>query len=244
MSNLNLLFNKSYFSEFNDDEFKENNSEIINTTFSKPGRLYEELSKYCTHHFRMKTAYPGLLVGTGYAHEAFIPGDESSEGSNNTNCVKLGFSFDYVTGMPYIPGSSVKGMLRSCFKKEGVVSEILDKYKGPVSDLEKDIFENGKDIFFDAVIVKGNEQCLIVGKDYITPHTKGDTKEPHPLLMLKVVPDVVFEFRFRLNDYETEKGTKVSANDKAKLFMELLEIFGIGAKTNVGYGMLEKHVDG
>ena len=54
--------------------------------------------------FSLKTVYPGLLIGSGYTHE-----------TNNEAEFKLGFYFDHSTGLPCIPGSSVKGMLRSAF---------------------------------------------------------------------------------------------------------------------------------
>jgi CRISPR-associated protein Cmr6 len=52
----------------------------------------------------LKTTYPGLILGTGYGHETGMQGE-----------MKLGFFFDYTTGLPVIPGSSVKGKLRSVF---------------------------------------------------------------------------------------------------------------------------------
>ncbi|MFZ1560577.1 MAG: type III-B CRISPR module RAMP protein Cmr6 [Saprospiraceae bacterium] len=51
-----------------------------------------------------KTLYPGLLIGAGYAHEVSAKGE-----------VKLGLNFDHTTGLPIIPGSSLKGLLRSAF---------------------------------------------------------------------------------------------------------------------------------
>ena len=54
--------------------------------------------------FRLTTTYPGLLLGTGYHHETGVEGE-----------FKIGFYFDYTTGLPVIPGSSVKGALRSVF---------------------------------------------------------------------------------------------------------------------------------
>ena len=55
--------------------------------------------------FNLSTTYPGLLSGSGYAH-----------GSNADNDVKIGFFFDHTSGQPVIPGSSVKGLLRSVFE--------------------------------------------------------------------------------------------------------------------------------
>jgi CRISPR-associated protein Cmr6 len=47
---------------------------------------------------------PGLLPGSGYPHEV-----------GGTGEFKLGFSVDHTTGLPVLPGSSVKGVLRSVF---------------------------------------------------------------------------------------------------------------------------------
>lgn len=52
--------------------------------------------------FELATTYPGLLFGSGYQHEVKVEGE-----------LKLGFSFDHTTGLPIIPGSSIKGVLRS-----------------------------------------------------------------------------------------------------------------------------------
>ena len=52
----------------------------------------------------LRTSYPGLLLGTGYIH-----------GIGKTGEHKIGFFFDHTTGLPIIPGSSVKGVLRSVF---------------------------------------------------------------------------------------------------------------------------------
>lgn len=53
---------------------------------------------------RLTTTYPGLVIGTGYTH-----------GIGATGEFKIGFYFDHTTGLPVIPGSSVKGLLRSAF---------------------------------------------------------------------------------------------------------------------------------
>lgn len=56
------------------------------------------------HFFTLKTVYPGLVTGVGVAHESKSLGE-----------MKLGFEFDYSTGMPVIRGHSVKGALRAAF---------------------------------------------------------------------------------------------------------------------------------
>lgn len=54
----------------------------------------------------LKTTYPGLVIGTGYAH-----GIGAKEGDE----FKMGFHFDHTGGHPAIPGSSIKGAIRSVF---------------------------------------------------------------------------------------------------------------------------------
>lgn len=53
---------------------------------------------------KLQVQNPGLLPGIGYPHEVGYPGE-----------FKLGFGFDHITGLPVLPGSSVKGVLRSVF---------------------------------------------------------------------------------------------------------------------------------
>ena len=158
--------------------------------------------------------------------------------------IKNGFSFDYTTGQPYIPASSVKGMLRSYFKeKRTAVSEIINSKMGKkfseeeIKLLESDIFDNN-DIFLDAVICKGDKVGHILSTDYITPHDENHIKNPVPIKILKINPDVCLEFRFLLNEHNVN-GSTVSKETLTEIFTELLSLFGVGAKTNVGYGILK-----
>lgn len=245
MKNLNLFFNKLYYKDINlafrnADDFnaslEKNNEEIFNASFD-PAKDYKPSPIKNTSTFLMKVLYPGLLIGTGYSHGTGLSNED-------INC---GFSFDYVTGQPYIPGSSVKGLLRSCFKHNGIVSELLPKISCSAEKaLESSIFgekdeEDGVDVFLDAVIRKGDKKNKLICSETLAPH-KGITEEPDVLQLLKISPDVVIEFRFVLKDSVITDGNTeitISAQEKTELFNKLLEIFGIGSKTNVGYGAFE-----
>ena len=222
MTNLNLVFNKLYYVKLGDDGFEKSvkdwNAVIENTRFEKSD--YKNPRFPCTS-FELQVNYPGLLIGTGNPHGTGTVDDE----------VNAGFSFDYVTGQPYIPASSVKGMLRSCFRLyPDIVKTFADCDE--VSELEKEIFVSSKDVFFDAVIKSGDRDKKILGFDFITPH-KSATEEPVPIRILKLLPGVNLEFRFALTN------GILNADKKKKLFEALLSTFGIGAKTNVGYGVME-----
>lgn len=199
-----------------------------------------------------KTTYPGLLIGSGYSHIISEKGE-----------FKLGLEFDYTTGLPVINGSSVKGLLRSIFyndQDDECLQKSKKEYIGSViknlgfnesfsfKELTKAIFDgkvDGKnipiyerDIFYDAMVdVEMTEKTIeankdILGEDFITPH-KDVFKNPIPIKFLKVMPDIVWCFRFNLKD------RILPSNIKRNLFKQIILDFGIGAKTNVGYGKFE-----
>ena len=207
----------------------------------------------------MRVQAPGLLIGSGLAHG--LPGSEED--------VKTGLQFDYTSGLPVIPGSSVKGVIRSAFptikedkeQSNEADSEKLNYIKSLIADIpefsalgleDKDILELGNqmfnhgDIFADALLVgygtRTKQQSpvnQVLAEDYITPHTGGPLAQPIPIKIVKVAPGVTFAFCFKFN--ETKIGAKVvSASMKKALCAAILQDLGVGAKTNVGYGVLKE----
>lgn len=166
------------------------------------------------------TIYPGLLVGSGYNHPKL---------KDNTDDFQLGFFFDHTTGLPMISGSSIKGMLRSVFKETEFMQEVYKKV------LDESVFEDNETIFYDAFIVSTkDDKNKIFGSDYITSHfsheVDGEFKSPNPIKFLKVLPEVTFRFQFSCSAEYRE------------LFKSILLDFGVGAKTNVGYGQFKEHL--
>ena len=234
MNNLNLMFNKTYYEKLGcpkeelEKDIEKKNKVIFGTVFDPdkdfvPCEIAGEDEK-----FRLMTTYPGILIGTGNPHGT---GEADSD-------INTGFSFDYVTGQPYIPGSSVKGILRSYFEtpeKRRAIAQILkgidgtDRDDKQILEIEKDIFD-GRDVFLDAVVARGGYYGELVGPDYLTPH-KSPVSDPLPIHIIKVIPNVVFEFRFIFS----EDGS-LPRKTKTELFKAILMYFGAGAKTNTGYG--------
>ena len=212
--------------------------------------------------FSLSTTYPGLFCGSGYTHDSNAKGD-----------IKVGFYFDHTTGQPIIPGSSIKGVLKTIFENENektdessleawkfIINKILkcvednnkekwkllgnDMYIQILKHLKKSIFgtqdNEGNDVFFDAVInIQKNGNKKFLANDFITPHQPNLLKNPIPLMFLKVRPNVVFEFRFKLTDTEVKTNNKeftFTADDKLAFFKQIILTLGLGAKTNVGYG--------
>ena len=200
---------------------------------------------------KMKVQAPGLLIGSGLAHG--LPGSEED--------VKTGLQFDYTSGLPVIPGSSVKGVIRSAFPTIVADAEKLNYIKSLIADIpefsslvleDNDILELGNqmfnhgDIFADALLVgygtRTKQQVpvnQILAEDYITPHTGGPLAQPIPIKIVKVAPGVTFAFCFKFN--ATKIGAiVVSASMKKALCTAILHDLGVGAKTNVGYGVLKE----
>lgn len=226
--------------------------------------LLEELPGY--EAFTLKTTYQGLMMGTGYLHAHGTKGkakdSQSSQDSAFRDEIKLGFSFDYTTGLPYLPGSSVKGTIRSLFpsgdsedtdtlfSNKCTLVELLLKQasKGKfaikaeeVPELGRSLFDYGA-TFLDAFPCPDNDNPILA-LDYITPH-HGDKKkdvfaDPKPLQLLKVRAGVPFEFRFVLpNSVELPSRTKLDRDTLLAFLKEALLFTGVGAKTSTGYGRL------
>ena len=199
----------------------------------------------------MRVQAPGLLIGSGLAHG--LPGSEED--------VKTGLQFDYTSGLPVIPGSSVKGVIRSAFPTIVADAEKLNYIKSLIADIpqvnkpvleDEDILELGNqmfnhgDVFADALLVGYGTRMKqhgpvnqVLAEDYITPHTGGPLAQPVPIKIVKVAPGVTFAFCFKFN--ETKIGVKVvSASMKKALCTAILQDLGVGAKTNVGYGVLKE----
>ncbi len=232
MSNLGWFFYKDYFNDINWNDLKSNFNEKniknkIIKLIDQQIKIKESLN-LGNIYFTATTTYPGLLIGSGYLHE--LPDIKGQ--------AILGFDFDYTTGLPVIRGSSIKGVLRSAFEHPEYIQDILNNNSIDVEDLKQDIFENQKDIFFDAEIVKAGTKIL--EDDYITPH-KETLKNPIPLRFIKIAPNVTFRFDFVLTDYKKDN-IFISKNDKVILFAQILCDLGIGAKTNVGYGKFEDNL--
>lgn len=96
-----LIKSKEYLeSEATEKLFKVKNREIEDTKYT----IDYFSSQTDASKLKLYTTYPGLLLGSGYTHEVLAKGE-----------FKLGFYFDHTTGLPIIPGSSIKGVLRSVF---------------------------------------------------------------------------------------------------------------------------------
>jgi len=202
----------------------------------------------------LQTGGQGLLTGSGYAHETGSLGE-----------LKLGFYFDPTSGLPTLPGHSVKGVLRSVFPKksetesfqdgktkwlakilrdqsvaipEGGEADFLEKLETAIFQGDPSLPISQHDIFLEAAMTQTGP---FLGRDALAPHDRktGGLKNPVPIPFVKVLPGVAFRFSFLLKK-STIGGIEVSESAKKALFEAILTTFGAGAKTRGGYGVFEK----
>lgn len=117
--------------------------------------------------FEITTLNPGLVCGIGYGHEI-----------GYENEFKHGFSFDYTTGLPYIPGSSIKGTLRNAFKIADYLFTIIDSIaveslKSKVSKKMVELIKLNK----SQIDWKRIELAIFEGREYVTGEKKPSTKK-------------------------------------------------------------------
>ena len=237
--------------------------ELLDTDFRNlkinniPYTDYFEIKSPQVKSFKLTTQYPGLIIGIGYSHPV---------AKSRDNDFQQGFFFDWTTGVPVIPGSSVKGMLRSfLFPKANDSKEVLkekclyisqginNQYsfdftkKNELTKFAKNLFETKGQFFYDAFIAPDqngnflssrNNRGLIFAEDYITYH-ENPLKNPVPLRHLKLAPGVTFQFQFNIKD---DQDFCISSDNICHLFKQMIMDFGIGAKTNTGYGFLAENM--
>lgn len=242
----------------------------------------------------LKVVYPGLVIGIGNPHGTSFKGD-----------IQIGMSFDYVTGLPFVSGSSLKGKLRSIMEKliydeyklednislktkeendrknddDGITKISLSDYltidisnpkkkltKNQIQELVDIIFEGLKfesdenqnivfiedkpvkkeipmlerDIFYGGIVIPKKNKAFLK-EDFLAPHPS-NIESPNVLKFLAIGPDTEIEFFFSLKDSvlisEDEK-IIMTSEQKLDLFLKLLKDFGVGAKANLGYGIME-----
>ena len=196
----------------------------------------------------MKTTQP-LIVGLG-----------------ETSPYETGITLDFLTGLPIIPGSAIKGIARrAAIMKLSDKTDILpygEEFKelAKVYDQHEQIVKifgtqerKGKVIFMDAYPVKWSNGLFRI--DIMNPHygpyyeSKGkeppaDWYNPVPVPYLTVNIDVTYRFILASKDSGLLKAELSSEDDgprgtASEWLKFALENIGIGAKGSQGYGVFK-----
>lgn len=164
--------------------------------------------------------------------------DRFVTGLGRSHPIENGFAWHHTLGTPYLPGSSLKGMVRAWAKEEKVPTNEVARIFGP----EK-AGAAGEICFFDALPV----HPVILEADVMTPHyagwapqdPPGDWLSPNPIPFLAVAQGA--KFLFVAAPRKPEAAADVS---KVEQWLDqALHWAGAGAKTAVGYGRMTLHRD-
>ncbi len=183
-------------------------------------------------------------------------------GMGNSHPVENGFLWHYTLGVPYIPGSQVKGMVR------GLIEQYFDGQEKEKKDLLHQWFGSddkdpkqcdsdsiaGEVIFFDAIPME--RPCL--GVDTMTPHmgkwyaeggqikSGGNDSDRIPADWHDpiVIPFLAVRTSSFLFSAAPRAGSTIDMDDVFDCLDKALTYLGAGAKTQTGYGYMSLDKEG
>ncbi|MGZ5444636.1 MAG: type III-B CRISPR module RAMP protein Cmr6 [Thermoanaerobaculia bacterium] len=163
-----------------------------------------------------------LIVGHGIPHST-----------------QIGFLFDRLRGVPYLPGSTVKGLLRETARLIATGEIAAEADVADLAARAEEIFgtqeRRGAVVCWDAFVMTWPRLEV----DVMTPHHQsyyengtapGDWESPVPVYFLTIAPDQQFRFWF------LGSGTGIDLAAIEKLLRLGLEWLGVGGKKSSGYG--------
>ncbi len=227
IDNFHLKLNK--FTIFNNnDEAKIKEQNISETFFNRNWDYYKlkieeyqhSIQKFNPKIIKLETSYR-LVIG--------------SEQSIYESSLRL----HHIYGIPYIPASAIKGVLRSYI----IIEKFDSKEEKALEDKDfKKVFgsqeQEGRVIFFDAFPTsKPKLKVDIMNPHYGHYYNDGkaptDDKNPIPINFLTVEET---EFKFFIASKDSLESFKIKDKSIGEWLKEALHNHGIGAKNAVGYG--------
>lgn len=169
---------------------------------------------------------------------------------------EAGMILDRNTGLPYIPASSIKGVLRLAYAinlaKGGKVNEKgeiddkeLEEYFG-TQDTNAKVQKRGSLIFMDAYPKNVPNLKVDIMNPHYSKYYSGENKQPVetenpvPIKFLTVEKDCEFTFRVfyspLANEVLSEEKIKKVEIDIREMFKTAFKTVGFGGKTSIGYG--------
>jgi len=223
------------------------------------------IAEHCQQNERARTLLKNynerrceLLKSFGGEKKEFKTSWRFVSGLGMGHVLETGFVWHRLLGVPYLPGSSVKGLIRAWAKSWEEEGKWENEYKKLFGDSDEKMGA-GSLIVFDAIpqlddLPKGKR---LLELDVMNPHYSdyyaqkemdigengqkiktppADYLSPVPIFFLTVAPDISFEFALApLPGVGTEEHLKKGLY----LLERALENLGAGAKTAVGYGRMK-----
>ncbi|MDD5333031.1 MAG: type III-B CRISPR module RAMP protein Cmr6 [Rhodoferax sp.] len=213
---------------------------------------------YALAFARWQTAY-GACYPTGQTRRAIITTqDRLAIGLGNASPFEVGLTLDHTYGLPFLPGSALKGLAAAHASQAWGVNEA--RWKEKTGEYHRFVFgdtaQAGCIDFFDAWIRPESVNGTTLVPDVTTPHHSAyysandqdqipaaDWDSPVPVSFLTVNKGVKFELVLGcdlLAESPAERDTICGwLKLVSELLCEALKHRGLGGKTSSGYGMVE-----
>ena len=164
-------------------------------------------------------------------------------GLGNESVTEVGLTLHQTYGVPYIPGSAIKGVCLRAIRK---LSDLSEKERENARALFGSTNSAGYLTFYDAWLVPTGEGKNPYQRDTVTVHHPDyykktgafptDFDDPIPVPFVSVKPGVGFYFAIGIPESDTPEATKQWRTFVEKILHYALTEIGLGGKTNAGYG--------
>ncbi len=221
-ANIGWLFYRDYYNGIEiittpqdlKKHFHNKNERIVNSIYNSNinKKISDSLSSLSS--FELEVCPPGLLIGSGLLHG--VPGEGDFQ---------LGLQFDHSTGLPILPGSSIKGVLRSMFPE-------LTKVKKK-DDTNKEIVTYEHDISRINYIIDKLKEKIEKQLSDNASHTIDDDPHTIELLTQRLFEHIVYE----------EKNEGDNNGVKYPIFMDAIIVGGDKDNKILGSDYITPHHD-
>lgn len=241
--NFSLFFHKFVPYDNNSFDSAKNTPLILEKVFCFQSKSLEE--RITLQNNLVKKSKMG-----GFVFRAKL-GSNLITGIGTNTPIEVGIALDHNLGTPYIPGSTLKGIVRYAYCvnycRKTNESSFDTSEKGFVALFGSTDDQNasaGGVAFLDAY---PNDPKIV--QDIMNPHTgsyyknssqyPNDTESPIPIKFLVLKKGCSFDFQLIFLNKKVEAYKK----ELEEAFKTALTEFGIGAKTNAGYGLFRNVQD-
>lgn len=250
--NTGLWYNK-FFGNWNKEDWKLENNSKLNWIKAVVGERNGKNQK--TGDTKLLIDYRNrincLVHALGGNARVFSTNWHLATGLGLSHPIENGMTWHHTLGVPYLPGSSLKGIIRTWAEQwADIQPSEINRIFGPYhnqNDKKANRVEEavGTVIFFDALPLEPVE----LAADIMTPHYQeyysqnnkipGDWYDPTPIPFLTVGADQLFLFAVA-----PRKKEFTSDVDLVLQWMEAaLTTIGAGAKTSAGYGRFTRRLE-
>jgi CRISPR-associated protein Cmr6 len=197
----------------------------IESVTKQPVGLEKLLMESTTRALRLTLAKGGIF-GIFETESRFVTG------LGRSHPIENGFAWHPTLGVPYLPGTSVKGLVRAWAERDAEPRPSADLVEGFLGSAGA----AGQVVFLDAIAIAPVQHEA----DVMTPHfagwspnkPPGDWCSPVPVPFLVVAPQTAFAFSI----LPICAGAVGTLEEIFEWLCAALESAGAGAKTSVGYG--------